>query len=63
MAGWGDGAWGDSGWGGFVAYDSTIDETSTGTDAVVAKFDTSGLVGETATGSDVIAAGKIFTST
>ena len=36
MAGWGDGCMGrTSGWGGFTAFTSSVDEASTGTDAVV----------------------------
>ena len=62
MAAWGSGTWGDSGWGGFVAYDSTIAETSTGADAVVSALAVNPVVSETGTGTDTLATSKLYSS-
>ena len=65
MAGWGDGLWGEQGWGGFTAFTSSVDETSTGSDAVSPTLSVAPAVSETGTGTDAIAAaytGKLDTA-
>jgi hypothetical protein len=60
MAGWGDGLWGEQGWGGFTAFTSSVDEASTGADAVVSALAVNPVVSETSTAADEVVAGQIY---